>query len=486
VLLTRGPYGRGKLISLTAARVYAGRGYDVLFVSSRGTGGSGGSFDPMRTEVEDGQDIVAWMRQQSWFPGRFGTVGASYLGHTQWALLADPPSELAAAVIAIGPHDFSHHAWGTGTFNLDLIGWSETVLSTNGIGLRSLLRVASAGRRLRPVLSALPLADAADRFFAGGAPWVRPRLERPDLTDPFWAPMQHADALERAAVPILLVGGWQDLFVRQTFEQYRRLHERGAPVALTVGAWTHTDRENHAHAVMAGCEWMDVHLAHRAPSARSKPVRVFVTGTAQWRDLDAWPPNGTAARLYLHGDGSIGGGSPGPDSPVSTFVYDPADPTPTLGGPLLGQGGYVDDSPLAARADVVSFTGEPLAADVEVLGTIVAHLAHRTEHADADLFVRISDVDERGRSRNVTEGYRRLDPDGRDAPVQLRLLDTAHRFRRGHRIRVILAGGSFPQYARNLGTGDNPMTGSAYVTNRHEIAHAAGVSWIELPTVPIA
>ena len=153
---------------------------------------------------------------------------------------------------------------------------------------------------------------------------------------------------------------------------------------------------------------------------------------------------------------------------------------------MLANGGYVDDSPQAARADALSFTGEPLAADVEVLGTIVAHLAHRSEHADADLFVRVSDVDPRGRSTNVTEVYRRLDPDRGDASVELRLTDTAHRFRRGHRIRLIVAGGSFPQYARNLGTGENPTTGSTFVTNRHGIEHADGASWIELPILPMA
>jgi uncharacterized protein len=487
VLLSRGPYGRGKALSLTAASPYAGRGYHVLFVSSRGTAGSGGTFDPMRTEAEDGQDIVAWMRRQSWFPGRFGTVGGSYLGHTQWAILADPPPELAAAVVAVGPHDFSRHAWGTGTLNLDLIGWAETIANSDGVGVTSLLRLLSAGRRLKPVLSALPLADAVDRHFGGSALWVRPRLERPNLADPFWLPMQHADALERATIPILLVGGWQDLFVMQTFEQYRRLHERGVPVALTVGPWKHTDRNLMRYGLIGGLDWLDDHLAHRSSSTRTTPVRVFVTGAGAWRDLEVWPPKADPARLYLHADGSLL--EQPSTSDTSTFVYDPADPTPTLGGPMLAKGGYVDDGPLAARGDVVCFTGKPLADDVEVLGTVVAHIAHRTEHPDADLFIRLSDVDERGRSTNVTEAYRRLGPARAgepDEPVDLRMLDTAHRFRRGHRIRVIVAGGSFPQYARNLATGENPTTGSAFVTNRHQIAHANGASWIEFPTVPLA
>jgi uncharacterized protein len=126
-LLVRGPYGRSLPFSLFMARAFAARGYQVLFVSSRGTFGSGGEFDPMRTEAADGQDVVSWMREQPWFTGTFGTLGGSYLGHTQWALLADPPPELVAAVISVGPHDFSRHAWGTGAFNLDLLEWSAMI-----------------------------------------------------------------------------------------------------------------------------------------------------------------------------------------------------------------------------------------------------------------------------------------------------------------------------------------------------------------------
>jgi putative CocE/NonD family hydrolase len=482
VLLSWGPYGRGMLFSFAAARPYAARGYHVVLVSSRGTGGSEGNFDPMRTEAQDGRDIVAWLRQQPWFPGRFGTVGGSYLGYTQWSLLTDPPPELATAVIAVGPHDISRHTWGTGTFNLDLIGWSDTV-AHGGLGLAAMLRLLGAQRRLRPVLSSLPMADAADRYFDGRAPWVRPRLEQPDLTDPYWAPVQHAEALEQVTVPVLLVSGWQDLFMRQTFEQYRRLRERGVPVALSVGPWSHTDRGLLQCGLTDGLDWLGDHLAHRSPSTRATPVRIFVTGADAWRDLEAWPPQSTSTRLHLHPNGALRDSTPTVDGPPSTFVYDPADPTPTLGGPVLTNGGYVDDGPLAERLDVVCFTGSPLRADTEVVGTIVAHIVDRTEHPDADLFVRVSDLDERGRSRNVTEGYCRLDPARGDQPVELRLSETAHRFRRGHRIRVLVAGGSFPHYARNLGTGENPVTGPTFVTNRHEIVHADGASWVELPTI---
>jgi putative CocE/NonD family hydrolase len=478
-LLVRGPYGRGLGMSLLTARPFAGRGYHVLFVSSRGTAGSGGQFDPMRTEAQDGQDVVAWLRSQPWFPGTFGTLGGSYLGHTQWAILTDPPPELAAAVISIGPHDFSRHAWGTGTFNLDLIGWSDGIVANRTSGLSGMLSALSVQRRIAPVLNSLPLVDAAQRHFGDAAPWVRERLARPDLADPYWAPMQHADALDRARIPVLLVGGWQDIFLIQTMEQYRHLCARGVDVAMTVGPWTHIAASGARAVVGETLDFLDSHLAKRSPSSRAKPVRVFVTGAGEWRGMDSWPPRTEPTRLYLHPGSALRAEPPTVDSADSSFRYDPADATPTVGGPIIAGGGYVDDGKLAARADVLAFDGPPLTEDLEVLGRVVVHLTDRTEHPDADLFVRVSDVDERGRSRNVTEGYRRL----RGQPtVELPLRDTAHRFRRGHRVRLLVAGGSFPQYARSLGTGENPATGATFVANRHTIAHADGASWIELPT----
>lgn len=141
-LLVRGPYGRRFPFSLVFARIYAARGYHVVLQSVRGTFGSGGVFEPMVNEAADGADTVAWLREQPWFTGRFGTIGLPYLGFTQWALLHDPPPELAAAVITVGPHDFRASVWGTGSFTVnDFLGWSAPGYSRTS--------AAAAGRRHR-------------------------------------------------------------------------------------------------------------------------------------------------------------------------------------------------------------------------------------------------------------------------------------------------------------------------------------------------
>jgi len=127
-VLVRSPYGRGFPYNVGSAQLIAERGFHVLLQSCRGTFGSGGEFDPMRHEAADGQDTVAWLRQQHWFDGRLATYGLSYLGFVQWALALDPPPELVAAVIQVGPHDFSQAAYHHGAFDLqNFLGWSDMV-----------------------------------------------------------------------------------------------------------------------------------------------------------------------------------------------------------------------------------------------------------------------------------------------------------------------------------------------------------------------
>ena len=97
------------------------------------------------------------------------------------------------------------------------------------------------------------------------------------------------------------------------------------------------------------------------------------------------------------------------------------------------------------------------------------------------MFVRISEVDQRGHSRNVSDGFRRFTalPDG---PIRVELDAIAHRFRTGSRIRVLVAGGSHPRYARNLGTGEPVLTGHRMAASTHTVHHGAGgVSRLLLP-----
>ena len=338
-LLVRCPYGRTFPFSSLYATVYAARGYHVILQSVRGTFGSGGAFEPPVNEAADGADTAAWMRDQPWYTGTFGTVGLSYLGQTQWALLEDPPADMVAAVVVVGVHDFAASSWGTGAFAVnDFLGWSNMVSHQEDPNrLLTALRQTRNRKVVTQVAAEVPLSAAGRTLLGAGAPWWEQWVEHPDVDDPFWDRYRFYGGLDRARVPVLLIGGWQDLFLEQTIEQYHRLHNRNADVALTIGpvdahAHDHQGRPRRAPRVTG--------LAGRAPRG---------------------PPRATAvARCGCSSPAVAVGGicPPGRRRPLGAVLYlepgrlaaEPADgrtprgrrsrsirdtPTPTVGGRLL-------------------------------------------------------------------------------------------------------------------------------------------------------
>ncbi|KAL2842065.1 galactose-binding domain-like protein [Aspergillus pseudodeflectus] len=364
-ILIRCPYGRGLVFALLSARPYAARGYQCLLVSCRGTFGSGGKFDPWRHEEEDGRAVVQWMRKQDLYTGSFATLGGSYLGFVQWALLRNPPPDMVAAVIQCAPHDFSQQLWGTGSLALEWICWGENMARQEETGIFQTLKKLNTAERMRPVLDQIPLAQGVKAHFEGRASWLDFVSEHPDTSDPYYRPMQLGEALERADILYF---------------------------------------------------WL-------------------------------------------------------------------VDANSTTGGNLLLSGGATNDTTLAARSDVLTFTTEVLEKDVEISGKVIVELSHSSDNPNADLFIRVSEVDAKGQSHNITETYKRF-PSGQGvSPVILHLNDCAHRFVKGSRIRLIIAGGSHPQFAINTGNGVG-VTSNGLKSTIHTIVRGEfGASRILLPTV---
>jgi uncharacterized protein len=247
---------------------------------------------------------------------------------------------------------------------------------------------------------------------------------------------------------------------------------------MTIGPWTHLDMVVGALPTTSreSLDWLDAYLGG-APAVQRSAVRVFVNNQG-WRDLADWPPATRDCVLYLQPGGGLGQIPPQSGTVPARFRYDPADPTPTTGGPLLSpRGGYRNDTRLASRADVLTFTSATLTEDVCVYGNPVVELAHNSDNPYVDLFIRVSEVDAKGRSRNVSDCYRRLDPG--EAVVTLELDATAHRFRAGSRIRVLVTGSWFPRYARNLGTAEPLLTARQVQTVTHSVHF--GLSRLVLP-----
>jgi len=477
------PYGREGAISLLNAKCFASRGYEVLLVSCRGTAGSGGTFVAAMNEQADSQAVVKWMRNQPWYPGKFATFGPSYLGYAQWALLRDPPEDLIASIILCSVYDHSLLAWTNGVYRMDRIPWSYIVARLDEAvgGLSSIVDPL----KIKAVMDATPIYDATERLFEGRAPYVLEAMDTPEVDDPFWTRSKHGAALDKVNIPLLLRSGWYDTLTLQTMEAYRRVRDRGLDVYLTVGPWTHAVACG-SNAIPEVLDFLDEYVAGRRKDHRPLPAKIFVTGAEEWRHLPSWPPATENRVFYLNADKTIGEQIPAADSPSASFLYDPNDPTPTLGGPRMARGGRVDDSALASRSDVLVYTSAPLMEDVEMMGRPVVELAHSSDVPYVDIWIRLSEVDVDGVSHNLTENWEALDDSGRQgtAEFSLALTDRAHVFKKGTCIRVIVAGGSFPLLARNPGTGVNRTRAEELKAVKHTVQHGSGMSKLILPCSP--
>jgi hypothetical protein len=520
-VLVRCPYGRGFPYDWMYGGLLAEHGFHVLIQSCRGTAGSGGEFEPFVNEAADGQATVAWLREQDWFNGSLGTIGASYLGFTQWALAADPPPELKAMVIQVSSDDFYGFLYPGGAFALEstLTAVAAMVATQRGFGAL-LITMVRLLRQHRRVAASLPFLDAYPAAVGQRVAWFERWLAHPDDADPFWDSRRAGP--EMATVPpVSLLGGWADVCIDPTLDLYRRLRAAGREVRLVVGPWNHTSglAKDLPAVFDEALGWLRAHLADGdGPADASTPVRVWAGaagtgisagaagpgGTAgQWRDLADWPPPGTRARAWqLSGDGTLlepgaasaAAGQAAPAvSAVSAFRYDPRDPTPAVGGVSMDdmRSGAQRNDALEARPDVVTFTGLPLAAPLDIAGPVSVRLRVRGSIPYFDVFARLCDVDPAGHSWNVCDGILRLDGGtGQDgggwAEIKVPMSSAAHRFGAGHRVRLQLSGGAHPRFARNTGTGEPIATATAasLVAVDIEISHdPAGPGELLLPTL---
>jgi uncharacterized protein len=497
VVLIRSPYGRAGLAGIMFVAPLARRGLQVFVQSTRGTFGSGGLFRPFTSEREDGLATVAWLREQPWCDGRVSMTGASYLGHTQWAVApyADPP--LASVCLNITAANFRAAFYQYGVPNLqNVLNWIGLV----GNQERGLLGVIPTPRRMarmRRALRKVPL-QAADVGVAGApvAFW-RDFVGHAGPGDEFWSDAEHDHADLARLPPVSMVTGWWDLFVPLQLRDYTAIRAAGVAARIIVGPWLHGERAELKAITGHDIAWLEHHLGG-GPPPPGPPVLLFLQQAGSWLEFDQWPPpEMVPTPYYLRACGRLAPDAEPGDAAADMFVYDPADPTPSAGGPLLlPPGKQVDNRSIEARPDVLTYTTEPFPASQDLVGPVSARIFVRTGRRHADAFVRVCDVDETGVSRNIVDGIRRLSPQTVPAPdvqvgddqilaVDLELYPTAYRVQAGHRIRVQVSGGAFPRFARNFGTGESFGAATRAVRCRFEIYHdAQHPACVVLPVLP--
>ena len=472
---------------------YARRGYLVVAQDVRGRHASDGTFAPYRHEAADGADTVSWTAALDGCSGQVGTYGFSYAGAVQLLAAAEHPAALRCAAPAFTSSDF-YDDWtyvGGALNHAFIVSWVVQLLAAPDLargGARDEAAAILAAQADIPRLyRSRPLADLPLLRDTGAAPYFFDWL-RHATRDEFWRAISIRERHARIATPCLHIGGWYDTFIEGTLDNFTGLARCGEPQRLIVGPWAHSpwgravgghDFGQEAGGVVdeAQLAWFD-HWLKGSP-LDGAPVRVFVMGANRWRDADGWPVDGTGEqRWYLHadrgansvtGDGRLDRVPPG-DEPADVYVAIPGRPVPSAGGrassdPAVVPMGPADQSAVQARHDVLVYTSPPLAADLEVIGTVWLHLFAATDGPDCDWTAKLLDVDEAGRAVNICGGILRarfresleqpkpLRP-GAVQEYRLRVGSTAALFRRGHRLRLLVSSSDFPQHDVNPNTGD--------------------------------
>jgi putative CocE/NonD family hydrolase len=494
-VLVRTPYGRGREaagaggLSMFMARRFAERGYHVVVQTVRGRFDSEGVFRPRADDTADGRATLAWIAAQPWCNGVVGMWGMSYLGFTQWAVAADAPPVLKALVPSFTSSQAATRYFPDGAFSLlNTLAWLQVLFPPGGRPA-GLFGGRAQARALAAAVGHLPMSEADTVAIGKPVDFYREWLAHPAPSDPYWANQDFSGGVPKVTAPIHLVGGWYDLFLSGLLHDYDLLCAAGRPPYLTLGPWTHTSPRGMLAALRAGMHWFATYLADPSAPARQTPVRIYLMGAGVWRDLAAWPPPTTTTQYHLRASAALALEAPPAAEPPDQYRYDPADPTPLRGGPvLLPPSGRKDQRALEARADVLCYTSPPLSADLDVVGTPRLVLYVRSTLAHTDFLGRLCDVSPRGRSINVCDGLVRvepgkgeLQPDG-SLRLEIGLWTTAQRFKRGHRLRLQVASGAHARWSRNLGTGEPLAIGTRMLAADQTIYHdAAHPSALLLP-----
>ncbi|WP_246002476.1 CocE/NonD family hydrolase [Allorhizocola rhizosphaerae] len=465
--LIRTPYGRRGPFGTSLARPLAERGYQVLIQSVRGGFGSGGTFDPMRQERADGLATLDWLVEQPWFGDAIVLFGMSYLGYVQWAVADRLPPQVKAIIPQVTESALSLEFLRADGMSLETpFGWGVLV-GTQERRL-AMLRYLGQARRTARALWTLPLHRADVAAIGTRSPYIQDILAH-DADAPRWDGLDHRDRVAAVTVPVSSIGGWYDIFLPGQLRDFQILQHKGHPARLTVGPWTHAQFTNTP--INEALQFGLAYARGEQPPPRP-PVRLYVMGENAWRDFDSWPPTGyVPQRFHLHPGGGLAGEPPAESEP-DRYRYDPADPTPAVGGVrLVKDCGPADNTALEARPDVLTYTTPLLEQEVEVIGEVNAEIWFRSSLPHADVFVRLCVVDPAGRSWNICDGLTTITGADQLCRAAVRLWPTAYRFKKGHRIRVQVSSGAFPRYARNPGTGEPRATATTLLAAEQTVYH---------------
>jgi putative CocE/NonD family hydrolase len=530
VLLQRTPYNKDgdREFGLRAAA----RGYVVIIQDVRGRYTSEGEWYTFKHEPDDGYDTVEWAGTQPYSDGKVGMFGGSYVGATQMlAAIAHPPHLAGICPVVTASNYHSNWTYQGGAF----AQWFNQSW-TSGLAQDTIARNTRGRSNALKGMAELPLGnfplfnppadgrppEATSTLAQYYLDWIAHPNE-----DGYWKQWSIEGHFSDITVPALHIVAWYDLFQDGSFRNYIGIKAHGANEAARNGQRLITIVGGHAgNGPIIGdvdfgpdskfdedgatLDWYDYLFKGVKNQFAGKPVKLFVMGANQWRDEDDWPlARARNTKYFLHSDGKAnslrGSGTLSTTAPAAEtadqYVFDPANPVPTIGGPLCCDGSHLkpgprDQRPVEARDDVLVYSTPPLAADMEVTGPVTLELYVKSSAVDTDFTAKLLDVRPDGFAQNMTEGILRaryrdsqekpsLISPGQVYKLTVDVWSTSNVFKKGHALRLEVSSSNFPRFDRNLNTGEDNGTGTRFVTATNSVLHdAQHPSALVLPVVP--
>jgi uncharacterized protein len=444
---------------------YADNGYAYIHMDVRGSGRSAGSFGFLdRKDHEDLYDVIEWIGRQPWCNGGVGGIGQSYFCMLQWFMGAMSPPSLAC----LGAHDGLSDIYRAGTHHGGIpcdffpgYWWYQN---------RFINRYPASGSS-RDQDTDLTAMIAAHPMY-----------------DDFWRERSAWEVLDRIKVPLYSSGVWakMQLHTRGNIDGYlrargpKKLRMSGVPNAWAAAA-EFASVDFHKRVLLP---FYDHYLKGASTDYLARPnVEYAVRGSNAMRSSDTWPPANVryvACYLTQLASQSVtslndGGLSRAPGATGATSYSYP------IPGWVAGVVGFGPSGPAGGFDPVrrvLTFTGEPLAQDLEIAGPIKLTLFLSSTAAETDVFAKLSDQypqanEDRAKGLNplaevVTRGWLRASHREIDAAqstdmvprythrnpepltpgviytLEISLEPMAYLFRKGHRIRLELVNGDSP------------------------------------------
>ncbi|WP_434310883.1 CocE/NonD family hydrolase [Hominifimenecus sp. rT4P-3] len=476
---------------------FTARGYIIASVDTRGKHASFGhtpAIQPIQGP-EDAYDITEWLAAQPWCDGNIGMFGCSHVGATQMEAIRSNPPHLKAAFVGMTDYN-KYDGWVRGGIPRET-DWPDDWGKMN--------QALFQEERLKKVdveqeaewKSAIPVQEDSDGSMLKEA--IRqhqmnhcfiPPLEDLDRSNPemdkyyrlpyrdsfsnltdncYWEALSNSnykEQINRSGVAVYLLGGWYDIWSRDTVIMYRNLE---LPKKMIIGPWFHMLPKLGFNVLVEQLRFYDYWLKGIQNHIMEEPpiyYNILPEKDAEWRFADQWPvPGVTWESFYLHSEGqkTVDSFHDGSLKEEPSAAWEEKDSF--LSDYTVSDGECEPRDVIDLEQKGITYTSEILTEDVAVVGHPMLHLTVSTTGVDGDFFAFLLDVDEQGNSQIATEGMlrasmrstetapydflglpwhpcrekdvKKLHP-GKPVELVIDLKPTAQLFKKGHRIRLAI------------------------------------------------